>query len=91
MSIVVRPTLPLVGQIVTLTVKYEGGPPPPNDVHVEVENDGTWQPITGYDRIPDGMNPLNGFDMPVPPTSNWRGPGVHKFRVRWTRDGENVG
>lgn len=91
MSVTVSPPSPTVGQTVTFSVKYQGNPPPPNDVHVEVESGGTWVPVTGYDPIPAGMNPVNGFDLQIPPTSAWSSPGLHRFRVRWTREGMDAG
>jgi len=91
MSVLVQPPHPVAGQSVTFTLKYQGNPPPPNDVHVEVENGGVWQGVVGYDHIPAGMNPVAGFDLQIPPTANWGTPGLHRFRVRWTREGQDIG
>lgn len=90
MSIFVQPPNPSAGQIITFTLIYSGSDQP-DDVHVEVDVDGVWRPVTGYDRIPAGKNPATGFDLPIPPTPDWRAPGQHRFRVRWTIGGRNIG
>ncbi len=91
MSVTIQPPNPVSGQVVTFSLKYEGNPPPPNDVHVDVEDNGVWKPVTGYDRIPAGLDPVNGFDLSIPPTPSWSGPGTHRFRVRWSREGQDIG
>ena len=91
MSVTTSPSNPEQGQTVTFHLKYEGNPPPPDDVHIEVLTPDGWVAVVGYDHIPAGMNPVNGFDIPVPPTPAWSSPGQHSFRVRWTRGGKDIG
>jgi hypothetical protein len=90
MSILIQPPNPSVGQIITFNLTYPGSDEP-DDVHVEVDVGGAWQPVTGYDHIPEGKNPHTGFDLPIPPTPNWATPGQHRFRVRWTKGGRDIG
>jgi hypothetical protein len=106
MSVVVLTQHPTVGQSIKLKLKYEGDGPPPDDVHVDWQNpeaeEGSgdeWKPITGWSTIPstdlDGnpIDPTDGFEFPVPPGgwSTTGSAGEHKFRVRWTRHGQQAG
>jgi hypothetical protein len=77
MSIIVTPSNPAPGQSVVFTLKYEGSPPPPTDVHVQVETPNGWDPVVGYDDIKSvtdetgrPIDPGKGFQLPVPP-QNW--------------------
>lgn len=81
------------GELVKANVKYTGPRPPvPNDVHLDVQQpDGTWRAITGYERIPEDRDPLEGFDLPFSSGNpHVGGPGLKKFRVRWTLDGNPI-
>jgi hypothetical protein len=79
--------------MVTARVKYTGGPPPPNDLHIDVQrDDGGWTAITGYSTIPKGMDPVAGIDIRFSTGNpNVGGPGKKRFRVRWTIDKRNIG
>lgn len=91
MPVTVRTADPVVGQIVTINVRYQANPPDPNDVHVDVHTENGFVPVVGYDTFPPGTNARNGFDIPIPPTPQWATPGQHRFQLRWTRDGEPAG
>jgi hypothetical protein len=90
MTVTVTPSNPVQGQIVTFRVKYEGNPPPPDDVHVDVLTEDGYVAVVGYDHIPAGLNPVDGFDIRVPPGAWSSTAGEFSFRVRWTRGGKDI-
>ena len=94
MSITVTPDSTDIGAMCTAHLRYEGAAPPvPNDVHIDAKHDdGTWHAVTGYEIIPNGMNPVAGFDIRFSGGNpNVGGPGNRDFRVRWTLNGNPLG
>ncbi len=91
MSIVVTPDSFDVGAMCTATLRWEGGPPNPNDAHMEAQHDdGSWHVVIDMPTIPGNQNPANGFDIRFSSGNpNVGGPGRRHFRVRWTWDGKD--
>jgi hypothetical protein len=88
MPITVTPNPAREGESVTARVTFPKPVPPvpPNDVHIDVlKPDGSWQPVTGYDTIPQGQDPGVGIDLPFSAGNpNIGGIGDHRLRVRWS-------
>ena len=94
MSFSIVPNPANAGAHVVAKVRYPGPvPPKPTDVHIEArQRDGSWRAITGYDHIPETLDPSEGFDLPFSAGNpNIGGIGEHILRVRWTLEGRTIG
>jgi hypothetical protein len=90
MAVSFDPITPDPGQLVTAKLQYTGPNPPPTDVHVDVQRpDGSWQAVTGYDTLPQGVDPTKEVALPFSLGNPvFEGTGVNpKLRVRWTWNG----
>ena len=82
------------GAHVIAKVRYRGSvPPKPTDVHIDARQpDGSWRAVTGYDHIPETIDPVEGFDLPFSAGNpNIGGVGEHILRLRWTLEGRAIG
>jgi len=76
------------GQTVDMIVRYQGADPVPNDLHIDIREEGsTWRPLINWPLIPTEdidqkpQNVRTGIKIGVPTPS---APGRYQYKVRWT-------